>query len=116
MADQSTPASPAGPLPPAVRDLRRAMAPRLDRESAEVWFAEYPYRQDPAAVRRERAALVAFLVRLGVPAESDDELDNSPAVQLGPGADPDWAEEVVADWVAGGDHPAPAPSGERGPG
>jgi len=83
------------------------MAPRLDRRSAEVWFAEYPYRQDPDAVRRERAALIAFLVRHGVPAEADDELDNSPAVQLGPGVDLDGAEAVVAEWVAGGDHPAP---------
>ena len=105
MPDRPDPAPPGGPFPPAARDLRRAMAPRLDRESAEVWFAEYPFRQDPAAVRRERAGLIAFLVRLGIPAEADDELDNSPAVQLGPGADLDWAEAVVADWVAGGDHP-----------
>ena len=72
-----------------------------------MWFAEYPYRQDPDAVRRERAGLIAFLARHGVPAEADDELDNSPAVQLGPGADLEWAEVVVAEWVAGGDHPAP---------
>ena len=116
MADRPEPVSPGDRLPPAVLALRRAMAPRLDRESAEVWFADYPYRQDPAGVRRERAALVAFLARLGVSAEPDDELDNSPAVQLGAGADPDWAEVVVADWVAGGDRPAPGPPGERGPG
>ena len=107
MSEQTDPASPGGGCPPPVRALRRAMAPRLDRQSAEVWFAEYPYRQDPDAVRRERAALIAFLIRHGVPAEADDELDNSPAVQLGPGADLDWAEAVVADWVAGGDYPTP---------
>jgi hypothetical protein len=111
MGDRPEPASPSGAFPAAVRALRRAMAPRLDRRSAEVWFAEYPYRQDPDAVRRERAGLIAFLARHGVPAEADDELDNSPAVQLGPGADLDWAEAVVEEWVAGGDHPAPRPDG-----
>ena len=105
MSEQPDPAPSPGGLPPAVRALRGAMAPRLDRRSAEVWFAEYPYRQDPDAVRRERASLIAFMVKLGVPAEADDELDNSPAVQLGPGVDLDWAEAAVADWVAGGDRP-----------
>ena len=109
MGEVAEPTFPVGDPPPAPRGLRRAMAPRVDRLSAEVWFAEYPYRQDPDAVRRERAALIAFLVRHGVPAEADDELGNSPAVQLGPGADPDWAELLVAEWVAGGDHPAPGP-------
>ena len=68
----------------SVRALRRAMCPQIDRLSAEVWFADYPFRQDPDAVRRERADLVAFLAGRGVPAEADDELANSPAVQLLP--------------------------------
>jgi hypothetical protein len=107
VSDAAEPASPAGDSPPAPDGLRQAMAPRLDRLSAEVWFAEYPYRQDPDGVRRERAGLVAFLVGRGAAAEVDDELDNSPAVQLGPGVDLDWAEAAVADWVAGGDRPGP---------
>ena len=99
MGDRPEPAAPGPGFPPALRALRKAMAPRLDRRSAEVWFAEYPYRQDPDAVRRERAGLIAFLTRHGVPAEADDELDNSPAVQLEPEVDLDRAAALVAEWV-----------------
>jgi hypothetical protein len=95
MDEPPTPAPPA----PAPRAQRRALRPQLDRLSGEVWFCSEAYRRDPAAVRRHRAALVAYLAERGLGAEADDELDNSPAVQLGPGADLDRAAALVAEWV-----------------
>ena len=85
------------------REFRRAMRPQVDRLSAEVWFADYPYRQDPNAVRRERADLIAFLAARGVPAEADDELPNSPAVQVGAGVDLDRVEALVIEWAGSPD-------------
>ena len=91
------------PTPPTVRALRQAMCPQVDRLSAEVWFADYAFRQDPDAVRRERADLVAFLAGRGVPAEADDELPYSPAVQIGPDADLDRVAALAAEWAAATD-------------
>jgi hypothetical protein len=93
------PAPTADSPPPAHRGQRRAMRPQLDRLSAEVWFASDSYRRDPAAVRRQRAGLVAYLAARGIAAQADDELDNSPAVQLEPQADLDQVEAMLAEWV-----------------
>jgi len=84
---------------PLHRELRRAMRPQVDRLSAEIWFADYPFRQDPDAIRRQRVSLIAFLVAHGVAAEADDELANSPAIQVGPEADLDRLAALVAKWT-----------------
>jgi len=83
----------------ALREFRRDLSPRVDHLSSEVWFADYPFRRDPKAVLRQRTSLIAFLARHKIAAEENDELPNSPAIQLLPTTHLERVEALLTEWV-----------------